>query len=1071
MNRRILGAGLTLASITALAVAPAAVATAQPTDPPTTSPVVTDAVAIDAVALDDTARSLRDDDGVPYPRQTPLEAELFNPTDASIARGAIPFHEIAPRVNSWLSSPYVSAEVVGESSQGRPFYMVTITAPESAEQSAQQDAWRDEIKHDSAAALGDQVLKDGYKKPIWFNNNIHGNEWDGTDASISYIEDLLADIAAGDPEALELVEGSRLYFTLSNNPDGRVNGTRATALGLDPNRDFITNTTPETSVVRDLTADIQPLFFIDLHGYTTQLQVEPTGPPQGENYEHDLLMPHSYAAALRIERDYLAAGLGNQGYPVGQPPAQKILIPYRDIPSGWDGFPPIFTAQYVQFQGAISYTVELGPGRTTDLEESKRRLAHNREVGHQVLESTVSYIQENEAELVDNQIEIFRRGAAGEPLREIPANPDPANYPGPDEWAPLWDEADVTGTEFPRAYLIPAGERQSSETDAARLVEQLLAHGVEVSRTQAETTVDGVSYPAGTYLVDMHQPLRGLANVLLADGSDISDKVPTMYDISAWSLGRLWGATVDRVGSTADAPLAVTSTPVASAEVSSDVAGTDYLTLNLEGLAEVQALNAMLNVGLAISSIGDGSYVVGPQDRQAAAAIASEYGVDLAAGDGDLPESATGVSALRVGYTGSNGSGDTFLALSQMGFVDPVFVNNTFTGYDSIDVLYLGSNLAFDASQPQAAGRAALQAYLARGGGLVGAAGPVTTVGAAFGVLNATRVTGRNDANGIVEVDTTPGGLLSGTSEPAAFFSAPSYFTGLGENVTVEQTWGTYLAGHWRSVTNAATPVPVPGPVEFAGQPSVISAVGPTGSRALAFATSPLYRTHPTGAYPDVAAALLWAGPESEGVAPPAPVTFSDVSPSTQFYTEISWLAQNGISTGWVLPDGTREFRPVTPVARDAMAAFLYRLAGSPDFQEPATSPFTDVDTSNQFFKEIAWLAETGISTGWVQADGTAQFRPLDPIARDAMAAFLYRFADREGKVDDTPAPATSPFADVATSNQFYAEIAWLAQNEIATGWVGPGNDGSTIFRPLSPVNRDAMAAFMYRLHHLGQES
>ncbi|TGO06035.1 hypothetical protein SERN_0227 [Serinibacter arcticus] len=200
-------------------------------------------------------------------------------------------------------------------------------------------------------------------------------------------------------------------------------------------------------------------------------------------------------------------------------------------------------------------------------------------------------------------------------------------------------------------------------------------------------------------------------------------------------------------------------------------------------------------------------------------------------------------------------------------------------------------------------------------------------------------------------------------------------------------------------------------------------------------------------------------------------VTFADVTPSTQFFTEISWLAQNRISTGWVLPDGTREFRPVTPVARDAMAAFLYRLAGSPEFREPETSPFTDVSTDNQFFKEIAWLAETEISTGWVQADGTAQFRPLDPIARDAMAAFLYRFADREGKVNDTPAPATSPFADVATSNQFYAEIAWLAENDIATGWDGSGNDGSTIFRPLSPVNRDAMAAFMYRLHHLGQES
>ncbi|GMA31077.1 M14 family zinc carboxypeptidase [Litorihabitans aurantiacus] len=1052
MNRRILGAGLTLASITALALAPTAIATAAP-------------VPISGTV---TTAALPDDDGLPYPRQTPLPPQPFDPADRSIARGAIPFHEIAPRVNGWLGSEYVSAEIVGESTQGRPFYLVTITAPETAEQSAQQDAWRDAIKHDSAAAATDAALAAGYKKPIWFNNNIHGNEWDGTDAAISYVEDLLDRLDAGDPEALELVEGSRLYVTLSNNPDGRVNGTRATALGLDPNRDFITNTTPETAVVRDLTADIQPLFFIDMHGYTNYLQVEPTGPPQGENYDHDLLMPHAYAAALQIEQDYLAEFSGS-GFPLYN---GGIRIPYRDTPSGWDGFPPIFTAQYVQFQGAISYTVELGPGRTNPANptEDARRLEHNREVGHQVLDSTLDYIQANEAELIENQIEIFRRGAAGEPLREIPANPDPANYPGPDQWAALWDEADVTGTEFPRAYLIPAGERQSSRTDAARLVEQLLAHGVEVQRTQAATTVDGVDYPAGTYLVDMHQPLRGLANVLLADGSDITDKVPTMYDISAWSLGRLWGATVDRIGDTGDPALAVATTPVDGVELTSQVADSAYLALRLEGVAEVRVLNALLNAGVPISSVGDGTYVIDPSGRTAAVALASEFGVDLAATDGDLPDGAAGVSALRVGYTGSNGSGDTFLALSQMGFVDPVFVNNTFTDYDAIDVLYLGSNLAFNTSEAQVAGRTALEAYLARGGGLVGASGPVTTVGTTFGVFDATRVTGRSDANGIVEVDTTTDGLLSGTSEPAAFFSSPSYFTGLGENVRVEQTWGTYLAGHWRSATNAATPVPVPGPVEFAGQPSVISAVGESGSRAVAFATSPLYRTHPTGAYPDVATALLWAGPEGEGVSPPTGVSFVDVTPSTQFYEEISWLAQNRISTGWELEDGTREFRPVTPVARDAMAAFLYRLAGSPDFEDPTTSPFTDVSTDNQFFTEIAWLAESGISTGWVQADGSAQFRPLEPIARDAMAAFLYRFGDLQGKVDGAPAPATSPFADVSTDNQFYAEIAWLAENGIATGWDGAGNDGTRVFRPLSPVNRDAMAAFMFRLHHLGQD-
>ncbi|PWD51252.1 PKD domain-containing protein [Serinibacter arcticus] len=196
----------------------------------------------------------------------------------------------------------------------------------------------------------------------------------------------------------------------------------------------------------------------------------------------------------------------------------------------------------------------------------------------------------------------------------------------------------------------------------------------------------------------------------------------------------------------------------------------------------------------------------------------------------------------------------------------------------------------------------------------------------------------------------------------------------------------------------------------------------------------------------------------------PVEQAFVDVPPGTKFFTEISWLASERISTGWVLPDGTAEFRPVTPVARDAMAAFLYRLAGEPDFQLPEVSPFVDVPTSNQFYTEIAWLSSAGISTGWDNGDGTASFRPLEPIARDAMAAFLYRYSDVEGY----PVPEVSAFDDVPTTNQFFTEISWLAENGIATGWIGEGNDGTDIFRPLNPVNRDAMAAFMYRLEHMG---
>lgn len=116
---------------------------------------------------------------------------------------------------------------------------------------------------------------------------------------------------------------------------------------------------------------------------------------------------------------------------------------------------------------------------------------------------------------------------------------------------------------------------------------------------------------------------------------------------------------------------------------------------------------------------------------------------------------------------------------------------------------------------------------------------------------------------------------------------------------------------------------------------------------------------------------------------PPAQSPFTDVPASSGAYAAISWLAANGISTGW--DDGT--FRPSQPVTRDAMAAFIYRFCGQPFYVAPARSPFTDVAPSTQFYKEMAWLSHTGISTGW--SDGT--YRPLTTTKRDAMAVLAKR--------------------------------------------------------------------------------
>jgi lysozyme len=114
---------------------------------------------------------------------------------------------------------------------------------------------------------------------------------------------------------------------------------------------------------------------------------------------------------------------------------------------------------------------------------------------------------------------------------------------------------------------------------------------------------------------------------------------------------------------------------------------------------------------------------------------------------------------------------------------------------------------------------------------------------------------------------------------------------------------------------------------------------------------------------------------------------FSDVSESTPHCREIWWLASTGISAGYV--DGS--FGGMTPVFRQDMAAFLYRLAGSPKFDVDAGDwVFTDVDASTPHCKEILWLAQTGISEGY--PDGT--FRGMTPVYRQDMAAFLHRFAN-----------------------------------------------------------------------------
>ena len=179
---------------------------------------------------------------------------------------------------------------------------------------------------------------------------------------------------------------------------------------------------------------------------------------------------------------------------------------------------------------------------------------------------------------------------------------------------------------------------------------------------------------------------------------------------------------------------------------------------------------------------------------------------------------------------------------------------------------------------------------------------------------------------------------------------------------------------------------------------------------------------------------------------PASAARFADVPDTHPFADEIAWLASSRITTGY--PDGT--FRPGESVLREQMAVFLWRQAGEPAVSDlPARSPFVDVPTSHAFYTAIVWLADAGISTGY--ADGT--FRPSQPVLREQMAAFLYRLRALEA----TPSAGSGSFVDVPRSSVFRAQIEWLSQSGITTGY------RDRTFRPSQPVLREQMAAFLYR--------
>ena len=124
---------------------------------------------------------------------------------------------------------------------------------------------------------------------------------------------------------------------------------------------------------------------------------------------------------------------------------------------------------------------------------------------------------------------------------------------------------------------------------------------------------------------------------------------------------------------------------------------------------------------------------------------------------------------------------------------------------------------------------------------------------------------------------------------------------------------------------------------------------------------------------------------------------FKDVTTSDPYYGSVWYvnnhkpLLMNGVSDDSFDPQGN--------LTRAAIVTVLYRLEGSP--MTAASDEFYDVPAGQWYSDAVAWAVKYGITNGY----GDGRFGPNDPITREQLAVFLYRYAKSRSFV--VPAYAT----------------------------------------------------------------
>jgi len=414
-----------------------------------------------------------------------------------------------------LASDRVAVDTLGPSTMGRPFVMLTITSPANHRQ---MDRLRNvqrrlaDPRTLAAGADGEAELAgllDEGRVVVMITHAIHSTEVGSAQVAATLAHHLASD--AGEDVA-EILENVVLLQIPSLNPDGTqwvndfynehaggpFDGRAAPWLyhfytGHDNNRDWYTFYQKETQHTVRAQNDWHPQIVHDIHqmgGSGARIFFPPYIDPMEPNVDPGLV------AAVNQLGTWMAAELTSQG-------KQGVVVN-----AIFDGYHP--GRAYMHYHGGARILSETASARlatTVDVPAGRVRGGREYEAsrsawnfpwpwrgGEWGLPDIVDYQFSGAVALLSNAarnrrywLENFHR------VNERAA----AGWP-----------------EWPAAWAIPDGQDNSVGLES---VVRILAMGdVEVRRAEEAFTADGMSYPAGSFVVLMQQPYAAFAQTLLA---------------------------------------------------------------------------------------------------------------------------------------------------------------------------------------------------------------------------------------------------------------------------------------------------------------------------------------------------------------------------------------------------------------------------------------------------------------------------------------------------------------------------------------------------------------------------